>query len=414
MAEEKELLYRLWLNECCNHNPEQVNKLLRELGSPEEIFKMDLTKPEFKGHLRLGQRLRISKNLDSVAKNLEAWQRMGIQVLSIDDSNYPERLREVYAPPQVLYIKGTAPDFNQMLGITVVGSRKASNDGLKFAREMAKDLAKSGGIIVSGMATGADGAALWGALEAGGVTMAVLAGGVDKIYPQENSELYHRILDRGCIISEQPPGTIGKKYFYRQRNRIMVGLAHGVVVVEGEIQSGTGITARHGLDSNADMFAVPGNPVNRYAELPNQLLRDGCTPVTGAMDIVEEYLSRYPEKLEYGVSKLGKPIVGLKQEPQPQKSFAALKKAMVVSKPKEPENEKISEGELMTWFEEKNFSEGERKILHFLWERGDEVPFDDIADVCSVETGLLSSQLIILQMKKAISQSAGGRYSLQI
>lgn len=412
MAEEKELLYRLWLNDCCNHNPEQVNRLLQELGSPEEIFKMDLTRPEFSKHLRLGQRLRISRSLDSVARNLDEWQKMGIQVLSIDDSNYPERLREAFAPPQVLYIKGRMPEFNRMLGITVVGAREAGENGLKFAREMAKELAKNGGVIVSGMALGTDAAALWGALEAGGITVAVLAGGVDKIYPWENAELYHRILERGCIISEQPPGMVGKRHFYRQRNRIMVGLSQGVVVVEGKIQSGTGITARHGLESNADMFAVPSNPLNPYAELPNQLLREGCTPVTGAMDIIEEYLGVYPEKLEYGIGTLGKPVVGLKLEPKPQKLMDTLKKAII--EPKEPERgDRLSESELMKWFQEKDFSEEERQILHCLWERGDEVTFDELADTCSLSTGLLSSQLIILQMKKAVRQSAGGRYSLQ-
>lgn len=414
MAEEKELLYRLWLNDFCNHNPEQVNRLLQELGTPEEIFQLDLTKPVYSKYLRIGQKLRISKNLDVISKRLEDWQKMGVQVLSIDDEAYPDRLREVYAPPQVLYIKGKMPDFNKMLGITVVGSREASDDGRKFAREMAQELAKNGGIIVSGLAKGADGAALWGALEAGGITVAVLAGGVDKIYPRENTELYHRILDRGCIISEQPPQTTGKRYFYEQRNRIMVGLAHGVVVVEGKSQSGTAITARHAIESNADVFAVPGNPMNVYAELPNGLIRDGCIPVTGAMDIVEEYIDSYPEKLEYGVSLLGKPVVGVKPESQPRKGLAALKEAIAVTKPKASYKKSVSEQELTEWFEEKSFSEEEREILRFLWERGDEVPFDDIADVCSAETGLLSSQLIILQMKKAISQSAGGRYKLRI
>lgn len=414
MADEKTLLYRLWLNECCDHNPEQINRFLRELGSPEEIFHMDLTRPAYSEYLRLGQRLRISKNLDSIKKKLEEWQKSGIQVLSIDDEAYPDRLREVYDPPQILYVKGTMPDFNRMLGITVVGAREGSDDGQKFAREMARDLAKSGGIIVSGMAKGVDGAALWGALEAGGITVAVLAGGVDKIYPRENTELYYRIMERGCIISEQPPETIGKKYFYRQRNRIMVGLARGVVVVEGEIQSGTAITVRHSLDANADMFAVPGNPLNRYAELPNQLIRDGCTPITGAMDIIEEYLDVCPEKLEYGMGMLGKPIVGLKTEPKPQKLMSALKKAIIVTEPKKSEKkEKISEAELTEWFSEKNFSEEERKILQILWERGEDVAFDELADSCGMETGLLSSHLIILQMKKAVAQSAGGRYSLQ-
>ncbi|MBO5364554.1 MAG: DNA-processing protein DprA [Clostridia bacterium] len=406
---EKDLLYRLWLNDCCSHNPSQVNCLLREFGTPEEIFKLDLTKPAYSKFLRLGQRLRIAKNLDAVARNLEAWQKEGIQVLSIDEPAYPERLREIYDPPQILYVKGELPDFNRMLGVTVVGARKATDDGRRFARAMAKDLAAGGGVIVSGLAVGADSAALWGALEAGGITVAVLAGGVDKIYPKENTELYYHILKHGCILSEQPPGTIGKPYFYEQRNRIMVGLSHGVVVVEGEVKSGTAITVRLAQDANADVFAVPGNPLNAFSALPNELIRDGCTPMTGALDIIEEYLGRYPEKLEYGIEQLGKPLVGVKPEEKPKEKPVDWN----LSK-HEPKKSEITDERFEEWILEKNLSFEEKKILQVLREQGDEVAFDDIADACGIETGLLSSQLIILQMKKAVSQSAGGRYSLQI
>ncbi len=416
MVEEKELLYRIWLNDCCDNDPGKVNKLLQEFGSPEDVFGLDLTKPEYSKYLKLGQRLRIVKNLDSAARSLEKWRTMGIQVLSIDDPAYPDRLRENHDPPQILYVLGDAPDFNRMLGVTVVGSRESSDDGRKFARNMATDLAKSGGIIVSGMAKGADAAALWGALEAGGVTVAVLAGGVDKIYPRENTDLYHCILKHGCIISEQPPGTIGKRYFYEQRNRIMVGLAQGVVVVEGKVQSGTGITARLAQDANADVFAVPGNPLNPFAELPNQLIRDGCVPVTGALDIIEEYLNTYPEKLEYGIGQLGKPLVGLKSLDKPRIwSRFEKRETSLFMKENAVEHEKsVTADELEQWMSEKNLSPDERKILQFLWEKGEDVAFDDIAYACGIETGLLSSQLIMLQMKKVVEQSAGGRYSIRV
>ncbi len=406
MMEEKALLYRLWLNGCCDHNPEQVNRLLREFGTAEEIYKLDLNKPAYSKFLRLGQRLRISKNLDVVARNIETWHKKGIEVLSIDDAAYPDRLREIYNPPQILYVLGTPPDFNRMLGVTVVGARKATDDGRRFARTMAKEVAKSGCVIVSGLAVGADSAALWGALEAGGITVAVLAGGVDKVYPVENTELYKHILNHGCILSEQPPGTTGKPYFYKQRNRIMVGLSHGVVVVEGEVKSGTGITARLAQEANADVFAVPGNPLNAFSALPNELIRDGCIPMTGALDIIEEYLGTYPEKLEYGIGQLRNPLVGVKLEEK------AIDWKLTKNEPelKKPE---ITDAQFEEWLLEKKFSSEERQILQFLREKGENVAFDDLADACGMETGILSSQLIILQMKKAVSQSAGGRYSLQ-
>ena len=393
--DEKQLLYRIWLNDCCNHDPKQTNRLLKEIGTPEEIFHTDFHKPPYSKLLRMGQKLRLHHNLDLAAKFLEDCREKGISLISIDDENYSNGLREVFDPPQILYVKGNAPDFNRMLGVTVVGTRTGSDDGIKFSRKLGSDLAASGAVVVSGMALGMDAASQWGALEAGGTTVAVLAGGVDMIYPKENGDLYRHILTHGCIVSEQPPGTIGKKHFYHQRNRIMVGLSHAAAIVEGEEKSGTAITTRLAMESNIDVFAVPGNPMNPYAALPNQLLRDGCTPLTDALDIIEEYIGRYPEKLEYGISLKGKPIVGVNHK----------------EKIKNKEGDKAS---FEMWLRQKGFSPEEEKILRFLKDAENAVTYDDIADACEMDAGVLGSQLIILQMKKAVSQSAGGQYKIEI
>ncbi len=393
--DEKQLLYRIWLNDCCNHDPKQIHRLFKEIGTPEEIFRTDFHKPPYSKLLRMGQKLRWHHNLDAVAKFLEECRQKGISLISIDDENYPNGLREVFDPPQILYVKGNVPDFNQMLGVAVVGTRKGSEEGIKFSKKLGYDLAVNGAVIVSGMAVGMDAASQWGALEAGGTTIAVLAGGVDVIYPKENAQLYRHILTHGCIVSEQPPGMIGKKHFYQQRNRIMVGLSHAVAIVEGKEKSGTAITTRLAMESHADVFAVPGNPMNVYAELPNQLLRDGCPPVTDALDIIEEYIGRYPEKLEYGISIKGKPIVGINHK----------------EKIKNAEGDKAS---FEMWLKQKGFSPEEEKILRYLKDAEQAVTFDDIAETCKMDAGLLGSQLIILQMKKAVSQSAGGQYRIEI
>lgn len=303
VQDEKQLLYRIWLNACCDHEPMQVRRLLDTIGTPEEIYRADLFRSPYAGKLKLGQRIRLSTKLDGAKRILEQCEKSGIRVLSIDDPDYPACLKEVYAPPQILYVFGEMPDFNQMLGVAVVGTRRGTGEGERFAGILGHDLAANGVLVISGMAKGMDAAAHWGALEAGGNTVAVLAGGVDVIYPKENAELYTHIKTHGCIVSERPPGQVGKPYYYRQRNRIIVGLSVGVAVVEGERESGTSMTARLAQENNRDIFAVPGNPLNPMSHLPNDLIADGCKPLTDAMDIVEEYLSLYPENWHMGQSR---------------------------------------------------------------------------------------------------------------
>ncbi len=405
--EEKQLLYRIWLNDCCDHDPKQVYRLLKEVGTPEEIFQTDFHKLPYSKLFRMGQRLRLHHNLDKAKRFLEDCREKEIQLISMDDENYPHGLLEVFAPPQILYAKGKIPQFNQMFGVAVVGTRKGTKEGLSFSKKLGYDLANNGAVIVSGMALGMDAASQWGALEAGGTTVAVLAGGVDVIYPRENADLYQHILTHGCILSEQPPGMEGKRYFYQQRNRIMVGLSHAVAIVEGEEKSGTAITTRLALESNVDVFAVPGNPLNPYSVIPNQLLRDGCTPLTDALDIIEEYIQRYPEKMDYGISMKGKPIVGI---PHPEQ----IKQKVDTGKVSTAAVSEKSQESFEDWLKGREFSKEEETILRFLKDAMDTVTYDDIADACKMDAGLLSSQLIILQMKKAVSQSAGGQYKIEI
>lgn len=402
MYNEEQLLYRLWLSICCDHNPKQINRLLKEFGSPEEIFKMDFHKPPLSKHLKLGQRLKVSHNLSKAKNLLEYCRENGIRIISVDMDEYPERLKEVFAPPQILYVKGEELDFNKIFGVSVVGTRKGSREGELFAGRLGVDLALSGATVISGMAVGMDAAAHWGALQKGGTTIAVLAGGVDVIYPTENKDLYEHILTHGCIVSEQPPGKRGEADFYQQRNRIIVGLSHAVAIVEGKKKSGTSLTARIANESNADIFAVPGNPINQYSELPNSLIQDGCTPLTSAFDIIETYIDIYPEKLEYGNGKKGRPVIGKIKGEKPER----LKKE---EKPAGPSDEDFE-----AWLGQDNkFSPDDQKILRFLWEKKGPVSYDDIADNCGIDASQLGSQLIILQMKKAVVPSAGGQYELE-
>ncbi len=406
--DEKALLYTIWLNQSCGHEPSRIHRMLKKYQTPENVFSANHFDQDFIKTIRLKRLLSLDKTLDSAKRFLEQCQKQEIQLLSIDDKRYPERLKQMFLPPTLLYAKGKLPDLNRMLGVAIVGTRKPTKEGEAMAGALGRDLAKNGVCVVSGMALGIDGAAHCGALEAGGPTLAVLAGGVDVIYPTLHSEMYQHILTHGAVLSEQPPQTVGKPNFYRERNRIIVGLSAGVVVVEGEQKSGSSMTARLATEGNRDLFAVPGTPMNPMAALPNELLRDGAKQTTGALDILEEYLELYPDNLTYGLSLQENPVVGkvdtLNHPP---------KTPEPISKKKEKPTFRELQHRIECMIREGEFREEEKILLRYLSQKEDTVTFDELTEVCQIPTAQLGGLLIILQMKGLVQQRAGGQYCIQ-
>ena len=223
--------------------------------------------------------------------------RLGVFVLDAADAHYPKRLRAIADPPLVLYGKGSLPEFDREAAVAVVGTRSASAYGLMAAEKLGAELARCGGLVVSGMAAGIDAQAAWGALRAGFPTVAVLGGGVDVVYPTSNRSLYEAILRNGCILSEYPPGTRPTKWSFPKRNRIVSGLSCAVLAVEAPENSGTMITARLALEQGRDLFVVPGHIASASCAGSNALLRDGARIATTAWDILGEYEGLFPDKL---------------------------------------------------------------------------------------------------------------------
>lgn len=208
-----------------------------------------------------------------------------IRVLTFLDADYPRRLFEIGDPPPLLYLRGVPPLWEP--AVAVVGSRRAGRDGLKAAEQLAAELASLGVRVVSGLARGIDTAAHRGALRGNGVTVAVLGCGVDVHYPPENRELADRIAESGCIISEFPLGTQPLSEHFPRRNRIISGLARGVLVVEAAEQSGSLITARYALDQGREVMAVPG-PINAASSRgSNRLIKQGAQLVDCVDDILD-------------------------------------------------------------------------------------------------------------------------------
>ena len=232
---------------------------------------------------------------DQIEDEIAALDKLGARFVASPDPDYPNLLRHIPGPPPVIAVKGSAErDFSRSVGI--VGARNASTAGLRMTRLLAGELGAAGYVIVSGLARGIDAAAHVAALETG--TLAVLAGGMDRIYPEQNVPLAEEIVARGgALVSEMPLGWEPRARDFPRRNRIVSGLSLGVVVIEAAKRSGSLITARLALEQNREVFAVPGSPLDARSEGANGLIRQGAMLVTSAADIVETLSEADPTRL---------------------------------------------------------------------------------------------------------------------
>ena len=270
-------------------------RLLERFENPARVY--DACENELKTVLSASEMkvIQARRSLVYADHVLTECEKKQIQIFSIQDAMYPSRLRNIETPPLVLYVRGNMPVIDDEVAITVVGTRKPSENTKYLARTLAYDLARGGAIVVSGMAEGIDGCANQGALDAGSRTVAVLGCGVDICYPAIHRELMEAIIEHGCVISEYAPGVAPTKASFPARNRIMAGLSLGTLVVGAPIRSGSLITANLALDQGRDVFVVPGAINDAGFAGSNELLKQGESPVTEAADILQGYSYRYPQ-----------------------------------------------------------------------------------------------------------------------
>jgi DNA processing protein len=221
---------------------------------------------------------------DSARQEIEQMRQLGGRHMVLGDPDFPEALAATSDAPPTLCLLGDAALLNRPL-IAIVGARNASTNGRRFAEQLARDLGSADLVIGSGLARGVDAAAHTGSLATG--TIAVVAGGADVIYPRENTDLYAQIREHGLIVSEQPPGVEPIARHFPRRNRIISGLALGIVVVEAAARSGSLITARLAAEQGREVFAVPGSPLDPRAKGPNKLIREGAILLESATDILD-------------------------------------------------------------------------------------------------------------------------------
>jgi DNA processing protein len=258
--------------------PTKARKLIEHLGSVEAVFRASLTELEATGIQAVSaQSIATGKSAELAREEMARAAAVEVTVISQDDPCYPPRLKEIYDPPLVLYVRGK-PELLTKPGIAMVGTRHPTPYGSGMAERLSCDLAAQGLVIISGMARGVDTASHRGAITAKGKTLAVFGTGVDVIYPKENSRLSEQILALGgALISEFPMGTFPAPQNFPIHNRILSGMSVGVLVVEAAEYSGTRITARCALEQNRDVFAVPatsptripGDPTHSSSKAPN-------------------------------------------------------------------------------------------------------------------------------------------------
>ena len=306
------LLHWVWYATLPKLSLQQKLSLLTHFPSPEDIYHTERF-PELPD--KIAQALE-NKDLTLARSILKTCGETQVSIIAMTDAGYPSRLRNISAPPLVLYYKGALPDFEGQPVVGVVGTRKATAYGMTNARDISRQIARCGGLVVSGGAGGIDTAALQGAAQTGRQTVAVLGCGVNVVYPASNRDLFTQIAKNGCLISEYPPETEPSRWQFPERNRIISGLSDGVLVVEAPEKSGALITARDAFEQGRDVFVVPGNIGVPSCAGSNALMQELATAVTNGWDVLKRYADLYPDvtrdgmetKVDYSRARVAQPV----------------------------------------------------------------------------------------------------------
>lgn len=383
------LKYWLWLCTLQGLGNQAKLALLRHFTSPEDIYYADEEELLLcEGIGRDQAAILADKRLGTAEKVLADCRAMDLRILTIQDAEYPNRLKNIYDPPVLLYCKGRLPAFDEEAAIAVVGTRSTSPYGVACARKLGHGLAKGGAIVVSGLARGIDAESQHAALRAGGITVGVVGNGLDIAYPPSSRYLYEDVAASGLLLSEYPPGTEPAGRHFPARNRIISGLSVATLVVEAPEKSGALITAEAALEQGRDVFAVPGPIDAEGSRGCNRLIRDGAGLAADAWDILREYEYRFPGKLRCAEAK----------EEAPREGFEAPERKE--AKPVLPAIRASSSG----------LTDDQMALLRIL--SGEEPALvDDLIDQSNIPTRRVLSALTVLEIEGHVAQHPGKRYT---
>ncbi len=375
----------LWLSGRLKLNRRKIKSLIEHFKSIEAVYDAESYR-DIENIGRDEHRSLMDKDLKAAAELYERTTEKGIFILTYDMDEYPDKLRNISPIPYILYCKGRLMDFDSILSVAVVGTRRYSDYGKLATNRIASELAKNGVIIVSGMARGLDSVAARAALRAGTPTAAVLGSGLDVVYPPENEALMNEIVQNGIVISEYPIGSPPIASHFPERNRIIAGLSNGVLVSQAPNKSGALITARIAMENGRDVFAVPGNIFDDSYAGSNRLIQQGAKLVMCGDDIISEY-----------------PYVFRQLSDMPSRVIAAEPKTEKdeVIRTVEPRREKI---ELK--------DETERNIVEILIERNANI--EDLVQSLKMDIRDLNIKITMLEMRGIIEKLPGNIYKLKM
>lgn len=382
--------YWVWLSSRAEVSALSKARLMQRYGDAETIYYLDRDALRQIPGLTKAEAADLEKrDLSTADKILGECERLGLQVVTWQDAAYSKRLKYISAPPAVLYVKGRLPVMDDEAAIAVIGTRKATPYGLKMARDIAEEIVRCGGVVISGLTAGIDAMAAQGALSAGGSIVGVLGTSHDA----EKGNLAADVAAYGALVSEYPPGSPTYRYYFRERNRVASGLSVGVVVVEAPERSGARLFANEANEQGRVIFAVPGN-----ADAPNSvgtlaMMQEGAKPVATGWDVLSEFEALYPGKLHR------EPVE--KQLPEP------------VTTPASPKKD-IDSGEAKGYIDLRQqlsgLTEDQLKIIAAIDKSATHI--DDIIEATGLGTAKVLAQLTVLEIKGFVRREAGRRVTL--
>lgn len=386
------LKYWLWLTQLRGLSNQTRLALLRHFGSPENVFYADAGEILLtEGITRDQAALLENHDLSAADKILADCQRLDIRLLTFQDAAYPGRLKNIYDPPCLLYVKGRLPAFDEELAVAVVGTRDCTPYGIACAEKLGYGLTCGGAVVVSGLAKGIDAAASRGALRAGGVTVGVVGNGLDVHYPYESRYLYEDVAAAGALLSEYPPGAEPARSHFPARNRILSGLSAAALVVEAPERSGALITAGTAMEQGREVFAVPG-PIDAPASAGcNRLIQDGAGLVMDAWDILENYTEQFPDKLRGDRAREVPQVLGYQARQRTEEARPV------------PPSVSLSRNDL-------GLTDDQIALLRVL---DDQEPalVDDLIEQTGIPTRRVLSAMTLLEIENLVLQHSGKRYT---
>jgi DNA processing protein len=371
-ADQQDLRYWLALHRAPQIGTQRFHKLLASYGTPAEVFHARPEGLRAAGIAPAGIDYLRQPDWEAVDRDMEWLSQPGNHVVRFQDAAYPSLLKQIADPPVLLFVRGDR-DYLAQPQLAIVGSRNPTHTGRALAREFAAHLASFGLTITSGLASGIDGAAHRGAIEAGGATLAVSGTGLDRVYPARHRDLAHQVAENGALVTEFPPGTAPLAANFPRRNRIISGLSLGTLVVEAALRSGSLITARSALEQGREVFAIPGSIHNPLARGCHALIREGAKLVETGDHILEELASQ---------------ISALVAPDDPRAGAAAS-----AEQPRET-------GELPSEY---------RQLLELM--EYEAVSVDQLVERSGLTPEEVSSMLLVLELDGHLVSGAGGRYS---